>query len=79
MAMVSHLNRNSLMIQKGAVLGKDAAVATLRELLHAAERGSLNCIALRVYRVGGGSDDLVLGGTPEEQVRALSELVATKD
>ncbi|WPG40977.1 hypothetical protein [Variovorax sp. EBFNA2] len=67
------------MIPKGAVLGKDAAVATLRERLHEAERGSLNCIALRVYRVGGGSDDLVLGGTAEEQAKALSDFLAMKE
>ena len=66
------------MIPKGAVLGKDAAVATLRERLHEAERGSLNRIAPRVYRVGG-SDDLVLGGTAEEQAKALSDFLAMKE
>ncbi|WGT65610.1 hypothetical protein [Variovorax paradoxus] len=67
------------MIRTGAVLGKEAGLATLRELLHEAEQGSLNCMALRVYRTGGGSDDLVLGGTAKEQAKALGDLLAMKN
>ncbi|MDQ0570568.1 hypothetical protein QFZ42_002402 [Variovorax paradoxus] len=58
------------MIRRSAVLGKDAAVALLRELLHEAEFGSLNCIALRVFHSDGSWEDLVLGGTKEEQAKA---------
>ncbi|MCR8958789.1 hypothetical protein M0765_013945 [Variovorax sp. S2] len=67
------------MIRTSAVLGKEAALATLRELLHEAEHGSLNCMALRVYRSSGDSDDLVLGGSAKEQARAQDDLLTMKD
>lgn len=60
------------------VLGNEAALAALRELLHEAEHGSLNCVVLRIYRSGGDWEDLVLGGTQEEQARALADLRATR-
>jgi hypothetical protein len=67
------------MIRTGAVLGKEAGLATLRELLHEAEHGSLNCMALRVYRADGGADDLVLGGSAAEQAKALGDLLAMEE
>lgn len=42
----------------------------LRDLLHEAQFGSLNCMVLRVFRSDGGWEDLVLGGTQEERVKA---------
>ncbi|MDQ0570029.1 hypothetical protein QFZ42_001863 [Variovorax paradoxus] len=63
------------MIQEDAVLlCEDAALATLRELLHEAEFGSLNCIALRVYCSDGSWKDLVLGGIEKEQAKARAHL-----
>ena len=67
------------MTQMDVILGKDSAIATLRELLHEAEQGTLNCIALRIYRVGGDWDDVVFGGTQAEQARALDHLRAACD
>lgn len=49
------------------LLGKDAAVAMLRELLHEAEFGSLNCMALRIFRSDGVAEDFVVGGTVQQQ------------
>ncbi|RST48059.1 hypothetical protein [Variovorax sp. DXTD-1] len=53
------------------LLGKDAAVAMLRELLHEAEFGSLNCMALRIFRADGVAEDFVVGGTAQQQAGAL--------
>lgn len=55
------------------LLGKDAAVAMLRELLHEAEFGSLNCTALRILRSDGVAEDFVIGGTVQEQAGAALE------
>jgi len=66
------------MTRTGAVLDNEAAIATLRELLHEAEHGTLNCIALRIYGAGGNWDDLVFGGTQAEQAQALDYLGAAR-
>ncbi|MDR6890908.1 hypothetical protein J2X67_005456 [Variovorax sp. 3319] len=67
------------MSRTGDVLDHEAAIATLRELLHEAEHGTLNCIALRIYHAGGNWEDLVFGGTPAEQAQALDHLWAARD
>ncbi|MEJ1170646.1 hypothetical protein [Variovorax sp. CCNWLW235] len=56
------------------LLGKDAAVAMLRELLHEAEFGSLNCMALRIFRSDGVAEDFVVGGTAQEQAGVSADL-----
>ncbi|QGW81818.1 hypothetical protein [Variovorax paradoxus] len=56
------------------LLGKDAAVAMLRELLHEAEFGSLSCMALRIFRSDGVAEDFVVGGTAQQQAGVWAEL-----
>jgi hypothetical protein len=56
--------------RKSTLLSKEAVVAMLRELLHEAQFGSLNCMVLRVFRSDGSWEDLVLGGTEEERAKA---------
>jgi hypothetical protein len=67
------------MTRTSDVLDNEAAIATLRELLHEAEHGTLNCIALRIYRAGGDWEDLVFGGTRAEQAQALDVLRAARN
>lgn len=55
------------------LLGKEAAVAMFRELLHEAEFGSLNCVALRIFRTDGAAEDFVVGGTAQQQAGASVE------
>lgn len=49
-------------------------LAHLRELVRLEEAGELECTAMRVFHKDGTWQDIVLGGTEEEQAKALAEL-----
>jgi hypothetical protein len=61
----------------GAAMGQDDTVAMLTKLQERFERGEIQCAALRLFRPDGTWEDIVLGGTPEEQAAALADLQAS--
>lgn len=56
---------------EGDELGK-----ALRDMIERAERGTLGCVAFRLYKADGSWEDVALGGTEEEQEQALRDLRA---
>jgi cupin superfamily acireductone dioxygenase involved in methionine salvage len=60
------------------VTEKDDLVAVLNDLQNRFKSGEQICVALRVFTVDGTWEDIVLGGTDEEQAQALANLRAAK-
>lgn len=62
------------MTKKRIHLGPMETVEKLRELIRQAEAGELKCTALRLLQKDGTFQDVVFGGTEEEQQAALADL-----
>lgn len=57
-----------------ALMGKDASVKALQDLLERFERGEIKCAALRLFKPDGTWEDIAVGGDEEEQAAALADL-----
>lgn len=57
-----------------AVTGDQDMIKALTELEQRFLRGEIRCAALRVFKLDGTWEDVVVGGTPEEQEAALANL-----
>ena len=60
-------------------MGNKDTVAGLQDLIAQVERGEVHCVALRLFNADGTWEDMVIGGTEEEQAQALADLRAAKD
>ena len=59
----------------GAAWGSEETIETLKDLVAKAERGELQCTALRIFKANGTWDDVVIGGaSDEERAEALAAL-----
>lgn len=61
-------------ILRDAAIQPSEVTKALEELRTRVERGEISCIALRVYRADGSWEDVVIGGTEQEQGEALASL-----
>lgn len=60
-------------IARDAVVGQAESVERLKVLIDQAQRGEIDCVAVRLFQSDGTWEDVVIGGASDEEREAALE------